>query len=193
MTALSPSTLLTIGHSNHSPEHFQALLKQHRIEVLVDVRSWPHSRYVGWADRASLPELVAAVQTKYLFLGHQLGGRPKDGVFYDDEGYVLYGRVAAGKQFRAGLARLQRGMTQYRVAVMCSEEDPESCHRRLLVAKVMLDEGYQVTHIRGDGRCQIEPGPIDPFAGSLFDEGERQWKSSRSVSRKPPPRTSLAA
>src|SRR3982751_4167100 len=190
MTGSSQSTLLTIGHSNHTPEHFQTLLKQHRIEVLVDVRSWPHSRYVGWADRANLPRLVAAVQTKYLFLGHQLGGRPKDGVFYDDDGYVLYGRVAASREFCAGLERLQRGVEKYRVAVMCSEEDPENCHRRLLVAKVMLDEGYQVTHIRGDGLCQVELGPIDPSAGSLFDEGKGQWKSSRSVSRKPPPRTS---
>lgn len=192
-TASSQSMLLTIGHSNHAPEHFQALLEQHQIEVLVDVRSWPHSRYVGWADRANLPELVAAVQTKYLFLGHQLGGRPDDGVFYDEEGYVLYGRVAASGQFREGLERLQRGMKKYRVAVMCSEEDPEHCHRRLLVGKVLLDEGYRVAHIRGDGRWHLEPGPIDPAAGSLFDEGEGQWKSSRSVSRKPPPRTSLAA
>lgn len=191
--ASSPHCLLTIGHSNHPPEHFQALLKEHQIEVLVDVRSWPHSRHVGWADRATLPGISAAVQAKYLFLGDQLGGRPDDGAFYDHEGHVLYARVAASQDFRAGIARLQRGVKKCRVAVMCSEENPENCHRRLLVAKVMLDEGYEVTHLRGDGRSEAEPGPIDLSAGSLFEDEERLWRSSRSVSRKPPRRTSLAA
>lgn len=185
--------LLTVGHSNHSPEHFQSLLTEHRIGVLVDVRSWPHSRYVEWADRSTLPEVAKAVGVKYLFLGDQLGGRPDETDCYDKEGHVLYGKVAAGKDFRAGLDRLRRGIEQCQLAIMCSEEDPEYCHRRLLVAKVLLEEGIKVTHIRGDGRAEAEPGPIDLSAGSLFDDEERLWRSSRSVSRKRPPRTSLAA
>jgi len=189
----SQKNLLTVGHSNHSPEHFQALIADHGIEVLVDVRSWPHSRYVQWADRARLPEIVEGARAKYLFLGDRLGGRPDDEACYDDEGYFLYAKVAASEDFRTGIERLKRGVERCRVAVMCSEEDPETCHRRLLVAKVMLDNGIAVTHIRGDGRIEVEPGPIDPSAGSLFDDEERQWRSSRSVSRKPPQRTSLAA
>jgi len=187
------STLLTLGHSNHAPEHFQSLLIENRVEVLVDVRSWPHSRYVEWADRAVLPNIVGSVDAKYLFLGDQLGGRPDDGSFYDGEGHVLYARVAASEDFRAGVARLKRGIEQCRVAIMCSEENPENCHRRLLIAKVLLDEGVPVTHIRGDGKNEAEPGPIDLSAGSLFDDEERVWRSSRSVSRKRPPGTSLAA
>lgn len=193
MSSSSGHALLTLGHSNHPSEHFQALLTEHGIEVLVDVRSWPHSRYVEWADRATLPEVAAAVEVKYLSLGQQLGGRPDDGAFYDRDGHVLYARVAASEEFRTGIKRLQRGVEQCRVAVMCSEENPENCHRRLLIAKVMLDEGFAVTHIRGDGRSEMEPGPIDLSEGSLFHDEERQWRSSRSVSRKPPPRTSLAA
>jgi uncharacterized protein (DUF488 family) len=186
-------SLLTVGHSNHSPEHFQGLLSEHRVEVLVDVRSWPHSQYVEWVDRSSLPKVAKAVEVKYLFLGDRLGGRPDNADCYDEEGHVLYGRVAARTDFRSGLARLRRGIGRYRVAIMCSEENPEHCHRRLLVAKVLLEEGISVTHIRGDGGTEAEPGPIDLSAGSLFDEEERLWRSSRSVLRKRPPRTSLAA
>lgn len=186
-------SLLTLGHSNHSPEHFQGLLSEHRVEVLVDVRSWPHSQYVKWVDRSSLPKVAKAVEVRYLFLGDRLGGRPDDADCYDEEGHVLYGKVAAGADFRSGLARLRRGIGRYRVAIMCSEENPEHCHRRLLVAKVLLEEGISVTHIRGDGRTEAEPGPIDLSAGSLFDEEERPWRSSRSVLRKRLPRTSLAA
>jgi uncharacterized protein (DUF488 family) len=187
------NTLFTLGHSNHPRERFEELLVDSEVDVLVDVRSWPHSRYVEWADRATLPEVAAGVDVKYLFLGSQLGGRPDDGVFYDGEGHVLYGRVARSESFRAGIERLKRGVRQCRVAIMCSEEDPEHCHRRLLVAKVLLDEGVPVTHIRGDGRREAEAGPIDLSDGALFADEEMTWRSSRSVSRKRPPRTSLAA
>ncbi|MDX6625155.1 MAG: hypothetical protein QOE56_144 [Solirubrobacterales bacterium] len=185
--------ILTLGHSNHPVERFKELLAESDVDVLVDVRSWPRSRYVDWADRASLPDTVAAVNVKYLFLGDQLGGRPDDGSFYDREGHVLYGKVAKTEDFRAGIERLKRGISQWRVAIMCSEENPEHCHRRLLVAKVLLEEGIAVTHIRGDGRQEAEPGPIDLSAGVLFADEERVWRSSRSVSRKRPPKTSLAA
>jgi uncharacterized protein (DUF488 family) len=184
--------LLTIGHSNHSPGHFQDLLSSHCVEVLVDVRSWPRSRHVEWADRSRLPEVVRAVRARYLFLGAELGGRPDGTQCYDEDGHVLYGKVAETEAFGAGLKRLRAGMDRYRVAIMCSEENPTSCHRRLLVAKVLLEEGVPVAHIRGDGTCETETEPIDFSEGSLFEE-ESLWRSSQSVSRKQRPRSSSVA
>jgi uncharacterized protein (DUF488 family) len=67
---------------------------------------------------------------------------------------------------------LRRGAERYRVAIMCSEEDPTHCHRRLLVAKVLLEEGLTIGHIRGDGRCERESEPILLSEGSLFDDEE---------------------
>lgn len=186
-------SLLTIGHSNHSAEHFQELLSKHRVEVLVDVRSWPHSRYVGWADRSRIGDVAQAAGVRYLFLGKELGGRPDAGEFYDPAGHVLYGKVAKSDEFRAGIERLLHGAERYRVAIMCSEENPATCHRRLLVAKVLLEEGLTIGHIRGDGRCEVESKPIALSEGSLFDDEESLWRSSLSVSRGRPPRISSAA
>lgn len=185
--------LLTIGHSNHSAEHFRELLLRHGVEVLVDVRSWPHSRYVEWADRSQIAGVARLAGARYLFLGAELGGRPDAPEFYDSEGHVLYGKVAKSEAFRAGIARLRRGVESYRVAVMCSEEDPTSCHRRLLVAKVLLEEGWTIGHVRGDGRCELESKPIALAEGSLFEDEESLWRSSLSVSRRQPPRISSAA
>ena len=187
---MSGSRIFTIGHSNHNPGHFLGLLSQHEIEVLVDVRSWPHSRFVEWADAAVLPELVAEAGTRYLFLGRELGGRPEEGVFYDAEGHVLYGKVAAQGWFRQAIERLERGADEYRVAIMCSEEDPAHCHRRLLVSKVLLEHGMTVAHIRKDGQLEIESGPLRLTEGTLFEDEERLWRSSLAVSRGPRQRTS---
>lgn len=185
--------LFTIGHSNHSADRFRRLLSDRGIEVLVDVRSWPHSRYVEWADRSRMPDVVEAAGARYLFLGKELGGRPESPDFYDETGRVLYGKVAKSAEFRAGIERLRRGARRYRVAIMCSEEDPASCHRRLLVAKVLLEEGLTIGHIRGDGHCEVESKPIALSEGSLFDDEESLWRSSLSVSRRQPPRISSAA
>jgi uncharacterized protein (DUF488 family) len=194
MSESSPDPrLLTIGHSNHSPEHFRRLLAQHDVEVLVDVRSWPHSRYVDWVDRSQIAEVVRSAGARYLFLGKELGGRPDAAEFYDRAGHVLYGKVARSGGFRAGMERLRCGAADYRVAIMCSEEDPTSCHRRLLIAKVLLEDGWTIAHIRGDGSCEVESEPIAMSAESLFDDEESLWRSSLSVSRNRAPRISSAA
>lgn len=190
---MSTPRVFTIGHSNLDPDHFRRLLSEHEVEVLVDVRSWPHSRYVQWADAAALPELVGKAGVKYLFLGKELGGRPDGDEFYDVDGHVLYGKVAEQDWFKQAIERLERGAGEYRVAIMCSEEDPAHCHRRLLVSKVLLDHGVTIAHIRRNGRVEIESGPLKLSEGTLFEDEEGLWRSSLSVSRSRRPRTSSTA
>lgn len=187
--------LYTIGHSNHPLDTFLALLRQHRIEVLTDVRSRPYSKYSPHFDRERLQQAVKTAGMVYLFLGDELGGRPTGGEFYDAAGHVLYDRVAAAPFFRRGVERLETGVSRYRVAIMCSEEDPAVCHRHLLVGRVLRGRGLTLEHIRGDGRVQTD-ADLDPDRGcrqpSLFDEPEEApWKSLRSVlPRSRPPSSS---
>jgi uncharacterized protein (DUF488 family) len=91
-----------------------------------------------------------------LFLGKELGGRPESSEFYDAEGFVLYSRIAESPLFLEGIERLITGITTYRVALMCGEENPANCHRRLLVGRVLAKRGVSVRHIRGDGTVQDE-------------------------------------
>jgi uncharacterized protein (DUF488 family) len=188
--ASNTGRVLTIGHSNHERSHFLQLVSRHSVEVIADVRSWPHSRHVPWADSEVLPTALREVGCGYTFLGEELGGRPDEAEFYDAGGRVLYGRVAKSELFKSGLARLREGLAKYRVALMCSEENPAHCHRRLLVAKVLIEEGVDVVHIRGDGRLETEPG-IDPPGGfQLFDDEDSWWTSTQSVSHRQRPKTS---
>jgi uncharacterized protein (DUF488 family) len=58
-------TIYTIGHSNHSGEAFLALLHQHEITCLVDVRSQPYSRYNPHFNREALALSLKAAQIGY--------------------------------------------------------------------------------------------------------------------------------
>lgn len=46
--------IYTLGHSTHSQEEFLALLQEHGIGILVDVRSFPGSRYVPQFNKENM-------------------------------------------------------------------------------------------------------------------------------------------
>lgn len=195
VTLTSKPTLYTVGHSNHSFERFLELLRAHGIEVLVDIRSQPYSKYTPYFDSDQLVKTLPNEGIKYLFLGKELGGRPENTSFYDAEGHVVYARMASSPEFLAGVERLDHGARKFRVALLCGEEDPTSCHRRLLVARVMGERGFEVTHIRGDGRLQAEDqlareeqqrDPRTAQLGIFEIPEEERWRSTRSASRKKP-------
>jgi uncharacterized protein (DUF488 family) len=180
--------LFTIGHSNHSLEVFLSLLSAQAIEVVVDTRSQPYSRYSTQFNGDALPGELSKVGIKYLFMGNELGGRPKQQQFYDDEGHVLYSRLAQSDLFQEGIERVEKGINNYRVALMCSEEDPTVCHRFLLIGRVLKERGAHIQHIRGDGRLQSNEelessqSPKDDGQLMLFEEAkETPWRSLRSV------------
>jgi uncharacterized protein (DUF488 family) len=184
--AANAKRILTVGHSNHSLEHFLQILQRNSVEVVVEVRSYPYSSYSPQFDREALKSSLAKAGIKYVDLGKELGGRPEGSEFYDSEGHVLYDRVAGAPFFQEGLQRLEEGASRYCVTLMCSEEDPTICHRGLLISRVLRERGYQVEHIRGDGTRQpdneVFTPPAEPPQASLFDHAkEPAWKSIPSV------------
>jgi len=191
--------LWTIGHSNHPLDDFLDLLVQHQINVLVDVRSSPYSRYASHFNKKAIEGPLQGRAIRYLFLGDVLGGRAQGEQFYDDQGHVLYGRLAESPQFQEGIERLLRGVATHRVALMCGEEDPTDCHRRRLIGRVLGQRGVDVLHIRGDGRVQREAqlAAEEKFRKTkgqltLFDVEEAdEWKSTQSVLPRSGPRSSL--
>jgi uncharacterized protein (DUF488 family) len=163
--------IYTIGHSNHPPGTFLRLLQQHHIDVLVDVRSSPYSKYAPHFNRNALGTALNSHQILYVFLGDELGGRPRthkpDGHKEDPD----YGAIEHAPEFQAGIERLVHWDPRQRVAILCGEENPGQCHRRFLVGKALQHHGVTVLHIRGDGRVQTEEElvlEINRGQGELF-------------------------
>ena len=154
----------TIGHSNVAIASIVALLRQHRIQVVVDVRSVPYSQYKPQFNREALERELDKAGLKYEFLGDKLGGHPTDPSCYKDgrlppEGanflkLVNYEEVARKDWYLAGIERLLEIARQRIVAVMCGEEDPSQCHRHHLIAQTLLNRAVEVYHIRKTGKAE---------------------------------------
>jgi uncharacterized protein (DUF488 family) len=184
----------SVGHSNHSIERFIEILNGSGIESVADLRSQPYSRYTGHFNQIPLQRALESAGFRYVFLGNELGGRPTDNGMYDAEGHVLYGEMANSELFNGGLEQLMAIAAKSSTAMMCSEEDPTDCHRRLLVTRVLEELPIPVTHIRGDASMITEhdlAGQIeDKNPPQLFDEEEKPWRSVRSVLQSTPPNNS---
>jgi uncharacterized protein (DUF488 family) len=194
------STVYTVGHSSQTYEEFAGLLSKYKIDVVVDTRSAPYSRYSPQFDRGVLQRSLTGIHIKYIFLGEELGGRPRNPSYYDAQGHALYGRMISDPLFATGIDRLERGMAEFRVALMCGEENPAQCHRRLLIGRVLAEHGHEVLHIRAKGCLQAESDvaaesgkPLVNVQPALFAElDEDKWRSTASVSPKKTPASSLA-
>jgi uncharacterized protein (DUF488 family) len=170
-------------------DHFLDLLRRQSVEVIADIRSHPYSKYASQFDHKMLEKALRAAGVQYVYLGAELGGRPRGDAYYDAEGHVLYDKVAESGAFKGGLVRLEKDLRHYVVALLCAEEDPTGCHRRLLVGRVLAGRGVAVSHIRSDGQLQSEDelSAAEPDSNQLglFDEIEAPaWKSIPSVSLK---------
>jgi uncharacterized protein (DUF488 family) len=149
--------LFTIGHSNHTPEKFIRLLQSNQIKSLVDVRSKPYSRWVPFANRENLEKLLAPLDIHYLYLGNLLGGLvPGLKSTKKANRLVAYDHIRHEDNFTGGIDRLIEEIKKSRTCILCAEENPSSCHRRLLVGASMAARDVQILHIRGDGRVETE-------------------------------------
>jgi uncharacterized protein (DUF488 family) len=143
--------VFSMGHSNHDWSTFKRLLETADIGAVADVRSSPSSRLPHF-NRAALKDRLNATGIAYVFLGLELGGRPNGGLVPD------YEMMAASPLFAEGIAQVEQIAPRTRLALMCSEHEPLTCHRCLLVGRRLVERGVAVAHILRDGT--IEPNEV---------------------------------
>ena len=121
------TAIWTIGYSNRSQRTFLEMLKEHKIEVLVDIRRFPTSK-VEHFKKEPMERWLPEQGVEYVWLGEELGG-------YRHGGYKAYVRA---KLFGDGIKRLSEIASQKRTCIMCLDPNPKV----LLSCLCYVDENW---------------------------------------------------
>ena len=133
-----------IGHGNMKLDEFLKILKWKKVDILVDVRSVPFSKYVPEFNKESLKEFLLKNNIDYVHMGSILGGKQNPEWFK---------KHMNTKEFEKGIYILQEGINGNVAAIMCSEIDYRKCHRRFIGLK-LADGGFIVEDISKKGVVQ---------------------------------------
>lgn len=143
--------IYSIGHSNKTFQELLNKLKENGITDLIDVRTYPTSKYNPQFKKANLEVSFANSDIKYHWRGRNLGGL---------QGNVLFDETIA--------KMLNASSNERKLCVMCSEAKPEDCHRSKTIEDSVNKQGGRMVHIlwtekKGDGKI------VDVKSESLFD------------------------
>lgn len=175
--------IYTIGYGNREADELLMILHRLEIRYLIDVRSVPFSKHEPAYSRASLEKRLRQYGIRYLYMGDSLGGRPSDRSCYTS-GKVDYAKLADKEFYQAGVERLIDAWRQrLSVCLLCSERQPEMCHRSKLLGVSLATVNVPVMHVAADGALQtqadvirlISPDQLGLF-GSLFTSRKRYMK-----------------
>ncbi len=128
-------TIYTIGSSTRNPEEFLEILKHYNIRCLIDVRSFPSSKFEHF-KKERLKKLVEGEGIKYIHLGKELGG-------YRKGGYEAHMKT---DDYLKGIEQLEKIAEKNSSAIMCAERLPWYCHRRF-ISQSLKQRKWEVVHI----------------------------------------------
>jgi uncharacterized protein (DUF488 family) len=175
------ANILTIGYTGRKFEEFLAILQARGVTHLVDVRTAPYSRFSESYNQAELEDSLKQSGIKYVFIGNLLGGRPNDPDCYDDDGRVVYSKVASKEYFQKGIGQLLNGTKAVGrvLCLMCSELRPEQCHRSKLIGQALQEKNVNVLHI-DEREFLVDQATVM----SRVDSGQMKLFDEYSTSRK---------
>lgn len=162
-------TLWTIGHSTHTQGQLLALLEEHGIEAIADVRRFPGSRRHPHFAREQMQVWLPVSGIGYQWLP-ALGGRRRPvagspNSAWRNPSFQGYADHLATAEFASGYEALLEMAAAQRTSLMCSEVLWWRCHRAL-ISDVLKVGGHEVLHI-----LDASPPTVHPYspAASLVD------------------------
>ena len=178
--------LFTIGHSTHPFDRFVALLTQHDIKVLADIRRFPGSRKFPQFNQDNLASALPDAGIEYRWLA-ALGGRRgkkanglSNNLGLRNESFRNYADYMLTEEFREGIRELLGVAAGMPTAFMCSESVFWRCHRRL-VADYLLVKGIPVQHIMPSGELR----PHTLTEGAKVEAGELTYPPPEEATGQP--------
>ncbi len=145
---MSGEVVYTLGTSYRTQDEFLALLKDVGVEVVMDVRRFPTSRFKHF-EKDELSRLLEREGFSYIYLGEELGG-------YRRKGYEAY---IGSEEFKQGLRRLEELACERSVVIRCAERLPWRCHRRFIGWELERD-GFKVANVIDEKRVWMPRGQV---------------------------------
>jgi uncharacterized protein (DUF488 family) len=148
-----------------------AILKAHRIETVVDIRTVPRSRHNPQFNRENLSASLRSAGIRYVLMsglgGLRLPRKDSINTGWRNDSFRGYADYMQTHEFTQNLEELIALARTSRVAIMCAESVPWRCHRSL-VADALTARGIKVHHLMNASLAK--PHTMTPFARV---EGER--------------------
>jgi len=143
--------IFTIGHSTRTFEELAQILTTHRVNVLVDVRSFPRSLTNSQFNKDVIEQSLAQHHVRYVWL-QKLGGRRKGlgkeskNTCWKNKSFRNYADYMETSTFKEGVEELIELASEGEVAIMCSESLYWRCHRSM-ISDFLKSKAVQVIHI----------------------------------------------
>ena len=168
-------TLYSIGHSNQSFDEFLEMLQSQGINVIVDVRSVPASKYTPQFNCEPLQAALNRAGIHYMWFGEEFGARRTDALDADNK--VDFEKAVQTPAFLRGTERVLNGLQKgYRISLMCSEAHPLECHRFAMVSRWFFEHGVDMQHIVHDENGQTVTVPHKQLQDEMVAEYVRKKK-----------------
>jgi len=123
--------VFTSGYGGRRFGDFVALLQQHGISLIVDIRRFPRSKMPEYS-KESLEAKLPQFGISYIWMGQTLGGLRRGG-------YPKYMETDA---YQAGITKLVELAEQGNIVLMCKERTDAGCHRRHIM-ETLADKGIK--------------------------------------------------
>jgi len=155
--------IYTLGTSNRSISEFLEILKEYKIETIIDVRRYPRSKWFPHFKKENLEKILRENNLNYIHL-EKLGG-------HRTGGYEVYTQT---KEFKESLEDLIKLVKEKNSVIICAERLPWKCHRAF-ISQVLENKGFEIIHIIEKDRIwcpKEEPRKIKPKCQKTTPKGQ---------------------
>lgn len=142
--------IFTIGYTKKSAQNFFELISQNQIDVVIDIRLYNSTQLAGFSKSRDLKYFLKIIcncdyiETPEFAPTAKLFNDYKNGIINWKEYEITYNELMRTHMnldfFRA--------FPNKRICLLCAEDTPEFCHRRLLAEKLADSyENVNITHL----------------------------------------------
>lgn len=184
--------LYTIGYAAKTVEEFVLCLRKYQINIVIDVRSIPYSKYYDRYDKENVEAFLQKENIKYFSFAKEFGAKREDSavcksiVDYDGKEKMVmsYIHTCNTPEFQLGVKQVLNMLkdSNNKICLMCSEEDPFNCHRSIMLAQYFYEKGFDCLHII-DLNSSLKHEELYPILQDNFEKSKKRYLKARSKNK----------